>query len=37
MSLGGMVQRGLGDECMMMDARRAVASSGVMAASTAAW
>jgi len=34
-SLGGMVQRGLGDGCGMMDARRAVAPSGVVVASTA--
>jgi hypothetical protein len=34
-SLGSMVQRGLGDGCGMMDARRAVAPSGVVAASTA--
>ena len=34
-SLGGMVQRGLGDGRGMMDARRTVAPSGVMVASTA--
>ena len=32
---GGMVQRGLGDECVLIDACRVVAPSGVVVASTA--
>jgi hypothetical protein len=34
-SLGGMVQQGLDNGRMMMDARRVVASSGIVVASTA--
>jgi hypothetical protein len=35
MSLDGMVQWGLDDECGMMDARRVVALSGIVVASMA--
>jgi hypothetical protein len=34
-SLGGIVQRGLDDECWMIDARRVVAPFGIVIASTA--